>query len=159
MTDIQTFIRLYAHKYNPHTFNITIRSLVTIVTELPDELFIWLQMWGWYCQQQWRTAFISRYSPWYHPIIQPLWLCPHMPVPLWPIIPVIVSGYDYLLVVGSTSKVPGLSLWGFSLFTLKSVSRHDASFVITGVCAGYHNDNLWCHQWWQSLHHLRLQCY
>ena len=30
---------------------------------------------------------------------------------------------------------------------------HDANFVITGGTTGCRDDNLWCHQWWQSWHH------
>ena len=33
------------------------------------------------------------------------------------------------------------------------VSCHDTNFVITGGTAGCLDDNLQCHQWWQSWHH------
>ena len=35
----------------------------------------------------------------------------------------------------------------------KTESCHDANFIIIGDIRGCHNDNLWCHQWWQSWHH------
>ena len=35
----------------------------------------------------------------------------------------------------------------------KTKHHHDANIVITGGTAGCHDDNLQCHQWWQSWHH------
>ena len=37
------------------------------------------------------------------------------------------------------------------------LSCHDAIFVVTDGIAGCHNNNLWCHQWWQSWHHENSQ--
>ena len=38
-------------------------------------------------------------------------------------------------------------------WSLETESYHDANFVITGSTGGCHNDNLRCHQWWQSWHY------
>ena len=39
------------------------------------------------------------------------------------------------------------------LRALKTKNHHDADFVITGGTGGCHDDNLQCHQGWQSRHH------
>ena len=41
--------------------------------------------------------------------------------------------------------------------TLKMKHHHDADFVVTGGTGGCRNDNLQCHQWWQSWHHNNSQ--
>ena len=60
----------------------------------------------------------------------------------------------------------GFSLWHnqtlmqqllFSLWTGFNrnlrVNCDDANLIIIGDIRGCHNDNLWCHQWWQSWYH------
>ena len=39
------------------------------------------------------------------------------------------------------------------LYTLKTESHHDTSFVVIGGNGGYHNDSVQCHQWQQSWYH------
>ena len=45
----------------------------------------------------------------------------------------------------------GKGIWGYA--STETVSHHDANFVITGGTGGCQNDNLQCHQWWQSWNH------
>ena len=48
--------------------------------------------------------------------------------------------------------------WFISPRSMEAEGHHDANFVIIGGTTGCcHDENLWCHQWWQSWHHVDSQ--
>ena len=57
------------------------------------------------------------------------------------------------VVVTTTTGATGDDEWDHHIMipSLKTQSCHHANFFITGGISGCHNDNHWCHQWWQKL--------
>ena len=85
------------------------------------------QWWGW----------------WFETPSLPLWRQPirHR---IW------VTRNQLLLWINTRKGDDGLSQRTPSSQTLRTKGRQFDNFVVTGGTVSCHNENLWCHQWWQS---------